>query len=104
MTQLINDPAIFTDEMLEGFCALYPQYVSQVSGGVVRSTPSTPGKVAVVIGGGSGHYPAFCGTVGKGFADGAKGDALKQLIPTGRFALPEEIAATAFFLLHKVLI
>jgi len=30
--------------------------------------------------------------------DGPKGDALKQLIPTGRFALPEEIAATALFL------
>jgi dihydroxyacetone kinase len=71
MTRLVNNPAIFTEQMLEGFCALYPQYVSHVSGGVVRSTPSTPGKVAVVIGGGSGHYPAFCGTVGEGFADGA---------------------------------
>lgn len=71
MTRLINDPAIFTEQMLEGFCALYPQYVKRVSGGVVRSTPSKPGKVAVVIGGGSGHYPAFCGTVGEGFADGA---------------------------------
>jgi NAD(P)-dependent dehydrogenase (short-subunit alcohol dehydrogenase family) len=30
--------------------------------------------------------------------DGAKGDALKALIPTGRFAEPEEIAATALFL------
>lgn len=29
---------------------------------------------------------------------GAKGDALKELIPTGRFALPEEIAASAVFL------
>ena len=57
--------------MLEGFCSLYPQYVNQVSGGVVRSTVSKAGKVAVVIGGGSGHYPAFCGTVGQGFADGA---------------------------------
>jgi dihydroxyacetone kinase len=71
MTRLINDPAVFTDQMLEGFCALYPHYVTQVSGGVVRSTVSPAGKVAVVIGGGSGHYPAFCGTVGPGFADGA---------------------------------
>ena len=71
MTRLINDPALFTDQMLEGFCGLYPQYVTQVSGGVVRSTATQPGKVAVVIGGGSGHYPAFCGTVGPGFADGA---------------------------------
>ena len=30
--------------------------------------------------------------------DGPKGEALKKLIPTGRFALPEEIAATAVFL------
>jgi D-threitol dehydrogenase (NAD+) len=30
--------------------------------------------------------------------EGPKGDALKQLIPTGRFALPEEIAAAAVFL------
>jgi NAD(P)-dependent dehydrogenase (short-subunit alcohol dehydrogenase family) len=36
--------------------------------------------------------------LGKKAWDGAKGDALKQLIPTGRFALPEEIAATAVFL------
>lgn len=30
--------------------------------------------------------------------DGAKGDAMRSLIPTGRFALPEEIAALAVFL------
>jgi NAD(P)-dependent dehydrogenase (short-subunit alcohol dehydrogenase family) len=30
--------------------------------------------------------------------EGPKGDALKELIPTGRFALPQEIAATAVFL------
>ena len=37
----------------------------------MRAHKTRPGKVAVVIGGGSGHYPAFCGTVGPGFADGA---------------------------------
>jgi NAD(P)-dependent dehydrogenase (short-subunit alcohol dehydrogenase family) len=30
--------------------------------------------------------------------EGPKGDALKAQIPTGRFALPEEVAATALFL------
>jgi NAD(P)-dependent dehydrogenase (short-subunit alcohol dehydrogenase family) len=30
--------------------------------------------------------------------EGEKGDALKAQIPTGRFAYPEEIAATALFL------
>jgi dihydroxyacetone kinase len=57
--------------MLDGFCRLYPHYVSRVSGGVIRSTEVPPGKVAVIVGGGSGHYPAFCGIVGPGFADGA---------------------------------
>jgi D-threitol dehydrogenase (NAD+) len=32
---------------------------------------------------------------------GAKGEALKQLIPTGRFAYPDEIAATAVFLASR---
>lgn len=36
--------------------------------------------------------------LGKKAWDGAKGEELKKLIPTGRFALPEEIAATAVFL------
>jgi len=36
--------------------------------------------------------------LGKKAWDGPKGDALKKLIPTGRFALPEEIAASALFL------
>lgn len=35
-----------------------------------RKTPADP-KVALVVGGGSGHYPAFLGYVGKGFADAA---------------------------------
>jgi NAD(P)-dependent dehydrogenase (short-subunit alcohol dehydrogenase family) len=30
--------------------------------------------------------------------DGAKGDAMRALIPVGRFATPEEIAASAVFL------
>lgn len=36
--------------------------------------------------------------LGKKAWDGEKGENLKKLIPTGRFALPEEIAATAVFL------
>ena len=71
MTRLINDPASFMEEMLEGFCSLYPKYVMPVPGGVVRSSEIPKEKVAVVVGGGSGHYPAFCGIVGPGFADGA---------------------------------
>src|SRR5690606_38879556 len=36
-----------------------------------RRTPGERGKVVVLVGGGSGHYPAFMGWVGPGFADGA---------------------------------
>ena len=71
MTKLFNDPAQFTEDMLVGFLDANARYVAGVPGGVVRAHKTRPGKVAVVIGGGSGHYPAFCGTVGAGFADGA---------------------------------
>ncbi len=71
MTKLWNDPASFTEDMLVGFLDANADYVVGVPGGVVRATTTRPGKVAVVTGGGSGHYPAFCGTVGPGFADGA---------------------------------
>lgn len=71
MTKLFNDPARFTEDMLVGFLDANARYVTGVPGGVVRAHTTRPGKVAVVIGGGSGHYPAFCGTVGAGFADGA---------------------------------
>ena len=71
MTRLFNDPAAFADEMIEGFVASHSCWVRRVSGGVVRNTRSTPGTVALVIGGGSGHYPAFAGLVGQGLARGA---------------------------------
>ncbi|WP_298848920.1 dihydroxyacetone kinase family protein [uncultured Salinicola sp.] len=71
MTRLYNDPVNFVDEATEGFVAAHAQRVCQVPGGVIRSTRSEPGTVAVVIGGGSGHYPAFAGLVGQGLAHGA---------------------------------
>jgi dihydroxyacetone kinase len=71
MTKLFNDPARFTEDMLAGFLDANASHVVGVPGGVVRARKTAPGKVAVVVGGGSGHYPAFCGVVGPGFADGA---------------------------------
>ena len=71
MTRLYNEPAAFADEMIEGFVASHSRWVRRVSGGVVRNTRSTPETVALVIGGGSGHYPAFAGLVGQGLAHGA---------------------------------
>ncbi len=71
MTRLANDPAQFAHEALEGFIAAHRRWVRPVPGGVVRNSPKTPGHVAVVVGGGSGHYPAFAGLVGPGLAHGA---------------------------------
>ena len=68
MTRLWNDPADFADEMTDGFAAAHSRSVRRVPGGVVRSTTVPEGQVAVVIGGGSGHYPAFGGLVGPGLA------------------------------------
>jgi len=71
MSYLLNDPADFRAEMIKGFVAANADLVRPVEGGVVRSTGSRQGEVAVVIGGGSGHYPAFAGLVGPGIAHGA---------------------------------
>ncbi|MCU1411709.1 MAG: dihydroxyacetone kinase family protein [Rhodoglobus sp.] len=71
MTRLFNDPAAFADELVDGFVAANSAQVRRVTGGVVRSTVSAQESVAVVIGGGSGHYPAFGGIVGQGLAHGA---------------------------------
>ncbi|MGO2660341.1 dihydroxyacetone kinase family protein [Mycetocola reblochoni] len=71
MTRLYNDPNQFADEMIDGFVAANRRHVRRVRGGVVRSTASAPGTVALVTGGGSGHYPAFGGLVGQGLAHGA---------------------------------
>lgn len=71
MTRLYNDPAAFADEATDGFVAANERWVRKVHGGVARATTSPDGTVAVVIGGGSGHYPAFGGLVGHGLAAGA---------------------------------
>lgn len=71
MTRLWNDPAAFADDMVNGFVRANGRWVRAVFGGVSRSTRSTGPEVALVIGGGSGHYPAFAGLVGPGLAHGA---------------------------------
>jgi D-erythrulose 4-kinase len=71
MTQIFDNPADFADEALDGFVAANRGYVARVDGGVVRSTEMPAGRVALVVGGGSGHYPAFAGLVGPGLAAGA---------------------------------
>ena len=71
MTTIFDEPEDFATAALQGFAAIYGRYVRHVKGGVLRSTKVPKGKVSVVIGGGSGHYPAFAGYVGPGLADAA---------------------------------
>jgi dihydroxyacetone kinase len=73
MTFVYNDPAEFKNDVIRGFAAAYPQYVQRVpdASGFVRAGGPLDGKVSLVIGGGSGHYPSYNGVVGSGFADGA---------------------------------
>ena len=73
MTHVYNDPATFKDDVLAGFAAAYPQYAQRVpnASGFVRAGGPLEGKVSLVVGGGSGHYPSYSGVVGTGFADGA---------------------------------
>lgn len=71
MTYLFNDPAKFADELIEGLVAAHAGRLRRVDGGVIRRHKAQPGQVVLVIGGGSGHYPAFGGFVGSGMAHGA---------------------------------
>lgn len=71
MTRLFDDPGEFAEDAVAGFVDLYEDVVRKVEGGVVRRALGAPEQVAVVIGGGSGHYPAFAGYVGPGLASGA---------------------------------
>jgi dihydroxyacetone kinase-like protein len=72
--KLINDPNAIIEEMLEGIVAAHPRHLRQLeqhSRAIVARSGPRPGKVGLVIGGGSGHEPMFLGFVGKGLADAA---------------------------------
>ena len=71
MTFVHDEPASFAAQALRGFAEANARFVRLAPGGVLRTTPGAAGKVALVIGGGSGHYPAFAGYVGAGLADAA---------------------------------
>lgn len=72
--KLINDGNAAVDEMLAGVLAAHPEHLwrpDHAPRAIVARHGPRPGKVALVIGGGSGHEPTFLGFVGKGLADAA---------------------------------
>jgi len=68
--KFINDPANLTSELLEGYVLAYADKVKLGAENIiVRTTPKSEDKVAIVTLGGSGHEPALSGFVGKGMLD-----------------------------------
>jgi phosphoenolpyruvate---glycerone phosphotransferase subunit DhaK len=71
--KLINDPARFVDEMLEGLLLAHPDQLRSASEdrrALVRADFPQQGRVGIVTGGGSGHLPTFLGYVGEGLCSG----------------------------------
>ncbi|MCI9169232.1 MAG: dihydroxyacetone kinase subunit DhaK, partial [Dorea sp.] len=72
MRKIINSPDNVVSEMMEGFIGAYSRHYEKhpkVNGVILKRRRKD--KVALVVGGGSGHEPLFSGFVGKGLADAA---------------------------------
>ncbi len=72
MKKLINDPRDVVGEMIDGLVAAYGGRVRRLDGvNAIVKTEIPAGKVALLVGGGSGHEPIYHGLVGANMADGA---------------------------------
>jgi dihydroxyacetone kinase-like protein len=73
MKKIINDTADIVDQSLAGFVRAHAGLVTSDAEHrlCLRAGGPTPGKVALLSGGGSGHEPLHAGFVGRGMLDGA---------------------------------
>jgi len=71
MKKLINDPLKVADELVEGLVEAYNGECRHVGTRSIVKNDIPEGKVALLIGGGSGHEPIYHGLVGRNLADGA---------------------------------
>ncbi len=70
--KILNDPRHATREMMDGLVLAYDGRVSRAEGdGAFFLNDIPAGKVALLVGGGSGHEPIFGGFLGPNLADGA---------------------------------
>ncbi len=69
--KIINDPNHCAAELLDGLVEAYDGEARKVGRGCIIMNGLKPGKVGLLIGGGSGHEPIYHGLVGKNLADGA---------------------------------
>lgn len=70
ITKFINSTDNVTKELLEGYVMAYRDKVAlDGENTIVRATPKSDDKVAIVTLGGAGHEPALSGFVGEGMLD-----------------------------------
>jgi len=72
--KLINDPDRLIEDLVDGMVSAHPDLLcveGETGRAIVARNGPREGKVGIVIGGGSGHEPAFAGYVGRGLADAA---------------------------------
>lgn len=69
MKKFINAPENLTAELLEGFALAFSHKITLQGKTVLRATPKSQDKVALVTLGGAGHEPALSGFVGPGMLD-----------------------------------
>jgi dihydroxyacetone kinase len=71
MKKLINHPLKVADELVEGLVEAYNGECRFVGSRSIIKNDIPEGKVALLVGGGSGHEPIYHGLVGRNLADGA---------------------------------
>lgn len=71
LKKLINDPLKVADELVEGLVDAYNGECVYVGKRSLALKNIPDGKVALLVGGGSGHEPVYHGLVGRNLADGA---------------------------------
>lgn len=95
MKKLLNQPADFVPEMLDGLLKAHPDKLAYAGDDlhcIVRADSPVQGKVALATGGGSGHLPVFLGYVGKGMLDGcAVGDVFASPSADQMFEVTQRI-------------
>ena len=71
MKKIINNPANFVEESIDGLIKSHPDVyaLAKDNNRVITRADKASNKVGIVTGGGSGHLPVFTGYVGKGFLD-----------------------------------
>ena len=96
MKKMINNPDNVIEELMTGYVIAYPDYIRRSKlhqRALIGKKRNTNRKVSVLIGGGSGHEPAFLGYVGKGMADGvAVGNIFASPSPIPIQAVTKEIS------------